>query len=145
MIGAGQSHAELLAVGDHAADRDAAEADAVIAALAADQPHPRRIAAHSVIGERDLQRGIDRLRTGIAKKDMIEIARRQLGDAGGQFKRLRMAELEGRREIHFRCLFLDRGDDRRAVMPGVGAPQAGGSVEDLAAVRREVVHVLGAG
>ena len=45
MVDARQSHAELLAVVDDAADRDAAEADAVIAALAPDQPHARGIAA----------------------------------------------------------------------------------------------------
>ncbi len=38
VIDAGQHGAELAAVGADAADRDAAEADAVIAALAADQP-----------------------------------------------------------------------------------------------------------
>ena len=48
MVDAGHQRAELLAVGDDAADRDAAEADAVIAALAADQPHARAVAAHVV-------------------------------------------------------------------------------------------------
>ncbi len=91
MIDAGQQRAELLAVVDDAADRDAAEADAVIAALAADQPHARALAAHVVIGERDLQRGVDRLRAGIAEEHMIEIAGRQRGDAARQFEGLRMA------------------------------------------------------
>ena len=87
MIDAGEQRAELLAVGDHAADRDAAEADAVIAALAADQPHARGVAAHVVIGERDLQRGVDRLRAGIAEEHMVEIAGRQRGDRGSQVRR----------------------------------------------------------
>ena len=59
---------EELAVAGDAADRDAAEADAVIAALAADQPGARAFAPRAVIGERDLQRGLDRLRAGIARK-----------------------------------------------------------------------------
>ena len=44
MIDAGEQRAELFAVVDDAADRNAAEADAVIAALAADQPHARGLA-----------------------------------------------------------------------------------------------------
>ncbi len=44
VVDAGQHVAELLAVGDHAADRDAAEADAVIAALAADEARARALA-----------------------------------------------------------------------------------------------------
>ena len=46
MIDAGQQRAEEFAVVDDAADRNAAEADAVIAALAADQPGARALAAH---------------------------------------------------------------------------------------------------
>ena len=46
VIDAGQQRAEELAVVDDAADRDAAEADAVIAALAADQARARAFAAH---------------------------------------------------------------------------------------------------
>ena len=60
MIDAGKKRAEELAIVDDAADRDAAEADAVIAALAADQARARALAADVVVGERDLERGIDR-------------------------------------------------------------------------------------
>ena len=94
VIDAGEQRAELLAIGDDAADGDAAEADAVIAALAADQPHPRGVAAHVMVGERDLQRGIDRLRAGIAEEHVIEVAGRQRGDAAGQLEGLGMGELE---------------------------------------------------
>ena len=62
MIDAGEQRAELLAVVDDAADRDAAEADAVIAALASDQAHARGVAAHIMIGERDLERSVDSFR-----------------------------------------------------------------------------------
>ena len=122
MIDAGEQRAELFAVGDHAADRRAAEADAVIAALAADEARARGVAADVMIGERDLERGIDRLRTGIAEEHVIEIAGRQRRDAAGEFESLGMAELEGRREVEFGRLFLDGLDDRVAVMPGIGAP-----------------------
>ena len=51
VVDAGQQRAEHLAVGDDAADRDAAEIDAVIAALAADQPGPRALAPRALIGD----------------------------------------------------------------------------------------------
>src|SRR6516162_8476621 len=53
---------------DDAADRDAAAADAVIAALALDQPGPLSFAASPMIGERDLERGVDRLRARTREK-----------------------------------------------------------------------------
>ena len=62
MVDAGEQRAEIFAVGDNTADRDAAEADAVVAALASDQAGARAFATHMVIGERDLERGVDRLR-----------------------------------------------------------------------------------
>ena len=62
MVDPGQERAEEFAVVDDAADGNAAEADAVIAALTADQARARALAAHIVVGERDLERGIDRLR-----------------------------------------------------------------------------------
>ena len=100
VIDAGDQRAEHLAVADDAADRDAAEADAVIAALAADQPHARGVAAHVVKGERDLERGVDRLRAGIAEEHVVEVAGGERGDAARQFERLRVRELEGRRVVH---------------------------------------------
>ena len=145
MIDAGEERAELLAVRHDAADRDAAEADAVIAALAPDQPHARGLPTHIVIGERDFERGVDRLRAGIAEEHVVEIAGRQRRHARGELEGLGMAELEGRRVVELGGLRLDRLDDRVAVMPGIGAPQPGRAVDQLAAVRREIEHVLGAG
>ena len=145
MIDADQQGAELLAVGDNAADRHAAEADAVIAALAADQPHARALAPDFMKSERDLERGVDRLGARIAEEHVIEIAGGERSDAGGEFERLGMRELEGRGEVELGGLGLDRGHDRVAVVPGIGAPQAGGAVDQLAPLRRDVMHVLGGG
>ena len=75
---------------------------------------------------------------------MVEVGRRQRRDPARQLEGARMAELEGRREVELGRLRLDRLDDRIAVVAGVGAPQPGGAVEDRAALRRVVVHVLGA-
>jgi len=59
VVDARQHVAELLAVGDHAADRDAAEADAVIAALAADEAGAGALSLGLVVAERNLQRRVD--------------------------------------------------------------------------------------
>ncbi len=144
MVDAGEQRAEILAVVDHAADRNAAEADAVIAALAADEALARALAPHVVIGERDLERRVAGLRAGIAVEHVIEIARRELGYARRQLERQRMGELEGRREIELRRLPLDRRHDRGPVVSGVAAPQTRRGVEDRAPLGREIMHVLGA-
>ncbi len=68
MVDAGEQGAEILAVGRDPADRDAAEADAVIAALAADQPGLGPLASGAVVGQGDLKRGVDRLDPLLVKK-----------------------------------------------------------------------------
>src|SRR5271156_4985770 len=122
MVDAREQRPEIFAVVDHAADRDAAEADAVIAALAADQALARALSAHVVIGDGDFERRIDGLRAGIAEEHVIEIARRQFRDARGELEGLRMRELEGRRETGRGRLALNRRSDRRAIVSGVAAP-----------------------
>jgi len=81
MIDPGQKRAEEFAVVDDAADGNPAEADAVIAALAADEPGARAFPAHIMIGQRDLERGIDRLRAGIAEEHPVEIGGCERRDA----------------------------------------------------------------
>jgi hypothetical protein len=107
VVDAGQERAEEFAVVDDAADGDAAEADAVIAALAADQPGARALAAHIVIRERDLERGIDRLRARIAEKHAVEIARRQRRDPARQLEGFGMGEVKSRRIIELGRLALE--------------------------------------
>ena len=123
MVDARQQRAKELAVVDHAADQNAAEAHAVIGALAADQTLARALPAHVMIGERDLERRVAGLGAGIAIEHVIEIARRELGQARRQLERQGMGELEGRSEIEIRRLALDRGHDRGPVVPGVAAPK----------------------
>src|SRR5215469_3650923 len=90
VIDAGQKQAEEFAVVDDAADRDAAKADAVIATLATDQPGAAALPAHIMVGERDFERGIDRLRARVAEEHPIEVARRQRRNAAGELERRRM-------------------------------------------------------
>src|SRR5664280_3102668 len=55
-----------------------------------------------------------------------------------------MRKLERRRVVELGRLALDRRHDRIAVVAGIGAPQPGGAVDQLAAFGCEIVHVLGA-
>ncbi len=142
VVDAGQQRAEVLAVVDDAADRDAAEADAVIAALAADQAGAGALAAHIVVGERDLERGVDRLGAGIAEEHVVEIAGRERRDPARQLEGLGMGELERRGVVEFRRLALDRRHDGIAVVAGIAAPHAGGGIDHGAAVVGVIVHVL---
>src|SRR5579863_7214033 len=83
MVDAGEQRSEQLAVIDDAADRSAAEADAMIAALAADQAGTAALAGNLVIGQCDLERGVDRFRSGIAEEHVVETGRCKSGDAAG--------------------------------------------------------------
>src|SRR5690606_9146985 len=110
---------EHAAVVDDAADRDAAETDTVITALAADQAGAGAFPAQLLIRQRDLQRGIHRLRAGIAEEHVIQIVRREGCDAARKLEGGRIAELERRHVIDRRRLFLDRARDRLAAVPGI--------------------------
>ena len=143
VVDAGQMGRKRAAVRHHAADRHAAEADAVIAALAADQARPRALSDGALIGQRDLQRGIDRFRAGIGEEDAVEPLRRDLGEPLGEIERQRMAHVERGREVEVRQLPLDGGGDLAAAVAGIDAPEAGRTVDHLAAVDGGVVHALG--
>ena len=91
------SEAEMISVMDEIMSGDATEAHAVIPAFPTDQTHARGVAANVVIGERNLERGVDGLGTGVAEKYVIEIGRGERGNPAREFKGLRMAELERRR------------------------------------------------
>ncbi len=61
VVDPGQQCAEHLAVGNDAADGNAAEADPVIATLAANEAKALPLALHPMIGERDFERAVDGL------------------------------------------------------------------------------------
>src|SRR3546814_19514498 len=77
VIGAG-NHGEDAAVADDTADRNAAEADAVIAALAPDQACPRAPTDRTLIGPTALHRGIHRFRIRPGVENPIDPTRRDL-------------------------------------------------------------------
>ncbi|CAI8181965.1 MAG: Uncharacterised protein [SAR116 cluster bacterium] len=144
MIDTRQQCAEHFAVGDDAADRNTAEIHPVIAALTPDQARAAALAAHTMIGNRHLQRGLDRFRSGIGIETVIHAVRRQVDQPVRQLERFGMAHLERRRIIQLRHLVLHGLNDLRPCMARIHAPEAGRAVKDLATVGGRVVHVLGA-
>ena len=58
------------------------------------------IASHAVIGERDLERGVDRLRAGVREEHVIQPGGRDLHHGVGELERRRMSHLERRRVVH---------------------------------------------
>ena len=136
---------ECTAVVDHPADRHAAEADAVIAALAPDQTRARRLTGGALIGERDLQRGVDRFRARIGEEDTIESLSARSRPAARRNQTQWVAHLERGREVEGHQLTLDGRGDLAAAMAGVDAPQSGRAVDHLAPVDGGVMHALGGG
>src|SRR6185295_8271827 len=103
----------------------------MIAALTPDKPCALAFITGAMVGERDLERRVDRLRAGVAEEDVVEVAGKHAGEAVGEFERCRVAELEGWCVVELHRLLTDCFDDPRAAVAGVRAPQAGGRVEPL--------------
>ena len=145
MIDTGKMGRKRAAVIHHAADRHAAKTDAVIAALAADQPRPGRLTCGAMIGQRDLQRGIDRFRPRIGEEDAIKPIRRDLGQPRRKIERQRMAHLERGREIEVHQLPLDGRRNLPAAVAGIDAPQPRRAIDHLATVDGRVMHAFRGG
>ena len=96
---------------DDAPDRDAAEADAVIATLSPDEPGARSPSDGALVRERYLQGRFDRFGARAREEDAIEARGRDLGEPFRELECDRMTHLEGRREIERVQLSLDRLGD----------------------------------
>ena len=140
MIDASEHRAEGLAVGDHPADRNPTEPDTVIPSLAADEPRAGALATRLVVGERDLQRRLDRFRSRCRQQHMIEITRRHQGQSRSQRERIGVRILERRREIEPAGRLLDGFGDGRAAVAGVHAIEPRRRIQNLAPVRRCQKH-----
>jgi hypothetical protein len=142
VIDAGQQAAEELAIVDDAADRNAAEADAVITLLAPDQALTARFAAHAMVSERDLERGVDGFGAGVREEHMIEPGRRDLDEPLGELECERMSHLKRWRVVE-RCeLTCDRIIDLAPIVSGIHAPQSRDGIENAPTVVRPVVHAV---
>src|ERR1700761_8698681 len=122
MVDAGQKRAEEFSIVDDAADGNAAEPDAVITAFAANETGAIALPADVVIGKRDLQRRVDRLRARIAEEHAIEIGRRQGGDPARELEGLWVREMKRGRVVELGGLPLDGRDNRIAIVPRVRTP-----------------------
>ncbi len=132
-----------LAVRHHAAHRGAADVHAVVAALAADEPRAAGFTLEALVLQGDLERRIHGLGARVHEEHMVEPGGRDLRHLVGEVEGLRVAHVEGRREVH---LFQRLGHglaDFLAAMAGIDAPQAGDAVQDLAAIGRPVMHAPG--
>ena len=145
MVHARQQGPKQLAVRRDSAHRNAAETHAVVALLSPDQAHPLPLAAHPMPGNRNLQRRIDRLRTGIGEEHTGYALRRDFSQPVGQFKGARIAHLKGRVVIQLGRLLLNGRDDVRMAVSRIAAPQPRHAVEHLPPSVRRVIHALGFG
>jgi hypothetical protein len=75
---------------------------------------------------------------------VVESLRRDPHQAVGELERGRMSHLEGRRVVERGELAMHGLTDFATPVTGIDAPQAGGAVEDLAAICSPVVHAFGA-
>src|SRR6185503_21355806 len=124
---------ELLAIRFDASDSDAAEADAVVAARAADESRALQLSLRLPVGERDLERAVHRFRSGVAEEHAIEVARHDGRQFARELERERMSHLKRRRVVHDARLLANGGGDRLAAMAGIHAPQTSRPVQNLAA------------
>jgi len=76
---------------------------------------------------------------------VVQSIGREIGDAARQLEGLRDAELERRRIVEGGGHPGDGFSNLGAAVAGIGAPHAGRSIDDVAAVDGDVVHPLGAG
>src|SRR5690606_24018407 len=84
MVDAGQQQTEIAALGRDTTDRETAEPNAVVAALAANEPRSLSLTARPVIGERDLHRRVGCFAAGTGEEHMLEAGRGQNYEPVGQ-------------------------------------------------------------
>jgi hypothetical protein len=137
-----QSCAECISVLDQTAQRCAADVDTVVGSFARNKAHALSLAARPMVGERDFDRRIDRLGSGIAEKDVIEITRCQRRDAPRQLEPERVRRLKRRTIIEFSQLFAYRFGDLRSPMSCSATKKSGRAVKDLLTLTAAEVHAL---
>src|SRR5262245_34689104 len=104
VIDAGQQRSEQFALANDAADRGAAEADAVIATLASNQAGARSLTPHAVVGDRDLERSIDGFRTRVGEEHPIKITRQQSAELRRRLECAGVSHLKSRYIVETRDL-----------------------------------------
>ncbi len=134
MIHPGQQGAEPLAVAGNASHRDSTEADPVVTTLAANQPGASALTARPLPGQRDFERGIDRLGARVGIEDMAEPLGGDLHQLVGQLERQGVAHLESGGKIEVGNLLGDRLGNLAPTMARVATPESGCAIQYLAAI-----------
>ena len=145
IVGARKKRPEMPAIVADTTYRNAGERRAMITAFAADQPEARSLFNLVKITARNLQRSIDRLRSRIDEKHVLQVRWRQFRESGCDFKRIRMSELEGRSVIERAGGPADCIRNFCARVAGVHAPQARAGVEKRAPALVVEIHSFRSG
>ena len=130
----GHPDPERLAVLHHSAQARPADVDAVVGPLARDHAHPGSLAPRTVIGQRDLDRGVDRFGAGVDEEHPVQPLRGEPGDPAGELELARMPGLKRRAVIEAQELVVNRLCDLVAAVPARRTEQPGRSIEHLPAV-----------
>src|SRR5688572_10009857 len=132
VVYAGHQHAAVrLAVGGDPAERGAAEVDAVVGALAADEAGARGLPPQAMVRDGDLDRGVHGFGARVGEEYLLHALRRDRGDSLRESEGQRMPEGERGSEIQLAGLAPDRLDDARAAVSGIDAPQRREAIEHL--------------
>src|SRR6187399_1029461 len=107
VVDASEERAEPFAIVGNTANRGAAEIDAVIAALASDQPRLRRVAICPMKGERNLERRLHRLGPRVGEEHVVEARRSDIDEFRRALEGPRMTHLERAGEIELADLLAD--------------------------------------
>src|ERR1700742_815129 len=129
-------------IADDASDRYAAEADAMVAAFATDQSRPGPLSDGSLIGQGDLERGIDGFRSRSGEEDAVQAARSDRCEFVRKIEGDRVTHLKRGRVIQRHQLPFHGVCDLLATVPGVHAPKTSRPVDDLSTVAAGVVHAF---
>src|SRR3569832_658999 len=84
------------AIGEDAAHGNTAETDTVIATLATDEARTRGLTASAVVRKSDLERRVDRIRTGVCEEHVVETCGCDLYELVRQLKHNQKHKQEGR-------------------------------------------------
>ena len=103
----------------------------MVTPLTADQAYPLPFASHAVVGDRNFQCRIDRLRSGVREKYVIEITGSDTCQLIGRLECPWVAELKRGSVVKRRDLRLNSSDDLRMAVARRAAPESGDAVEDF--------------
>ncbi len=130
----GQQGLELLPVDGEPLGARRGHRGAVVGAVAEEDHVLGAVAAVAVVLARHLDGGLDRLAAAEGEEDVVEVARQQRGDLGGELDRGLVGDPEDVVDRELLHLRLDGVVDLAAAVADVDRPQAGEGVDVLVAL-----------